>query len=374
MARSFGGLWKQIVAWPNLQLAYHRCRRRKRYRPAALQFDFQWEDNLVLLQQELASGTWQPGPYHNFRIRDPKPRLISAAPFRDRIVHHAVVNVLEPLYERRFTPDSYACRKGRGTHRAWRRAQQLLRKYPYYLKTDLVKFFPNVDHEVLLTMLRRRLREAPLRELIRRIVASGAGLLDREASRHWFPGDDLFAVLRPKGLPIGNLTSQFFANVLLDPIDHLVREAWHVPGYVRYADDLVLFADSKAALWHWRDALRDALIPLRLRLHPDKTIVAPSVDGLNFLGLRLFPEGRWLQQRTIRRFVRRRRALQRGYEAGELRGHQIEQSLVAWRAFARDANSRGLCRDLWKQVVFRRFGKRPRRRKPGPHPPAPTES
>jgi hypothetical protein len=351
-----------VVSWPNLILAYQRCRRRKRYRPDAVRFEFAWEDNLVRLQQELVSGEWRPGPYHNFRILDPKPRLISAAPFADRVVHHAVVNVLEPLYERRFTADSYACRRGQGTHRAWRRAQQYLRQHPYFLKTDVVKFFPNVDHAVLLAALKRTLRESALMDLIGRIVASGEGVLASEASRHWFPGDDLFSVLRPKGLPIGNLTSQFFANVLLDPIDHLVRERWRVPGYVRYADDLVLFGNSKAELWNWRDALQQALVPLRLKLHPDKTIVAPSDHGLNFLGLRLFPQGRRLQQGAIRRFVNRRRALQRAYQAGEIRGHEIDRSLAAWRAFANDANSKGLCRDLWKQIIFRGFGRRPRSR------------
>jgi RNA-directed DNA polymerase len=371
MVRSFGPLWHDVIAWRNLQLAYQRCRRGKRHRPDAAQFHLRWEDHLLELRRQLETETWQPGPYHNFRIRDPKPRLISAAPFRDRVVHHAVVNVLEPLYERCFTNDSYACRRGRGTHRAWRQAQQSLRRFPFYLKTDIVKFFPNMDHAVLLAELRRRIRDKALMALIERIVASGEGVLAAEASHHWFPGDDLFAVLRPRGLPIGNLTSQFFANVILNPIDHLIREQWGIPAYVRYADDLVLFGDSKPQLWEWRDQLSAALRTLRLKLHPDKTVVAPSARGLNFLGLRLFPEGRRVQQQAIQRFVRRRRAMQRDYRAGELRGSDIDRSLQAWQAFARDANSKGVCRSLWKQLKFSGFGKKPRRRSP---PSAPEET
>lgn len=221
-------------------------------------------------------------------------------------------------------------------------------------------------------LARRRIRDRALFALIEQIVASGAGVLATEASHHWFPGDDLFAIQRPRGLPIGNLTSQFFANVFLDPIDHLVREHWRVPGYVRYCDDLVLFGHSKAQLWDWYHQLRLALFERRLKLHPHKTQVAPSAQGLNFLGLRLFPHARRLQQQAIQRFVRRRRQLQRGYAAGEIRAPEIVRSLQAWEAFAREANSTGLRRDLWKQVVFRGFGRKPRRRtRPGPHPPPP---
>ncbi|MCY2967454.1 MAG: reverse transcriptase/maturase family protein [Planctomycetota bacterium] len=313
---------------------------------------------MLRLQDELRTGTWQPGAYYNFRIRDPKPRLISAAPFRDRVVHHAVVNVLEPLFERRFIHDSYACRKGKGTHRAWRRAQYFLRRYPFYLKTDIVKFFPNVDHAIIEQQFARTIADQRLLDLIHVILASGDGILDSESSQHWFPGDDLFAVLRPKGLPIGNLTSQFFANVLLNPIDHFIKERLRAPGYVRYADDLVLFGGDKDGLWRLRDGLADELAKMRLKLHPDKTIVAPACRRLNFLGLRLFPDSRRMQQRTIQRLVRRRRRLQREFGDREIDSLDINRSLAAWQAFANDANSAGLIRDLWKQMRFRRNRKK----------------
>lgn len=184
MARTYRDLWPQVVAWDNLLLAYRRCRRRKRFTPAAARFHFQWESELLRLQQELASGAWRPGPYHNFRIRDPKPRLISAAPFRDRIVHHAVVNVMEPLYERRFIHDSYACRRGKGTHRAVRRAQFFLQRYTYFLKTDIVRFFPNVDHSVLLGVLRRTITDPELDRLLSQIIARRRRRLQYDCRRH----------------------------------------------------------------------------------------------------------------------------------------------------------------------------------------------
>ena len=139
MARTYRNLWPQVVSWNNLVVAYQKCRRRKRYRRQATEFDFAWEANLLRLQHDLASGEYEPGGYRHFYVHEPKRRKISAAPFRDRVVHHAVVNVLEPLYERRFLYDSYACRKGKGTHRAIQRAVYYLRRSTYFLKTDIIR-------------------------------------------------------------------------------------------------------------------------------------------------------------------------------------------------------------------------------------------
>jgi len=352
MAKSFGQLWPQVVCWDNLLAAYRACRRRKRYKRQAARFHFAWESNLLQLQGELCGGSYTPGPYHNFYIYEPKKRKISAAPFRDRVVHHAVVRVLEPIYERRFIFDSYACRRGKGTHKALARAQRFLRRYGYFLKTDIVRFFPNVDHQVLLTILDRTIRDAPLTRLIRTIIDSGVGVLDDEATRNYFPGDDLFAVLRPQGLPIGNLTSQFFANVLLDQIDHFAKETLRVPGYVRYADDLVLFADSKAHLWDCRDRLVEELQSLRLRLHPEKTQVSRCQLGLKFLGFKLYRDGRRLQQSALARFNRRLRRLRWQYANGEIDTDTIKRSLQAWLAHAGQGNSKGIRRDLWSRARF----------------------
>lgn len=354
MATTYRDLWPQVVSWQNLLAAYRECRRRKRYTPEAVRFEFAWETHLLLLQRELLAGAYVPGDYRHFYIREPKLRKISAAPFRDRVVHHAVVRVLEPLYERRFIYDSYACRLGKGTHRALDRAQQYLRRYDYYLKTDIVRFFPNVDHEVLLTLLERSIGDAHLMDLLRTILRSGEGVLQDEATHGYFPGDDLFAVLRPKGLPIGNLTSQFLANVLLDPIDHYIKETLRVGGYVRYADDLVLLGEGKAELWDRRDALAERLAAVRLRLHAHKTQVRPSRAGLKFLGFVLHPYGRRLQQGAIARFNRRLRTLQWKFARGLIGPAELRAALGAWSAHAGHANTSGIRRTLWKRVRFRR--------------------
>jgi retron-type reverse transcriptase len=354
MAITYRDLWPEVVAWDNLLAAYHRCRRRKRFRAEAARFDFDWESQLVQLQQDLIDKTYQPGTYRHFYVLEPKRRKISAAPFRDRIVHHAIVGVLEPLYERRFLHDSYTCRKGKGTHRALDRAQLFLRRHHYFLKTDIVRFFPNVDHEVLLSLLGRTIRDERLMNLIRNILASGEGVLAEEATPSYFPGDDLLAILRPTGLPIGNLTSQFFANVLLDPIDHFVKEELRIPGYARYADDLVLFDDDKFRLWHARQLLSERLADFRLRLHRDKTQLRPCEHGLKFLGFKLERSGRRLQQTVVRRFNLRLRFLQREFADGRINADAIGRSIHAWLAHIRDANTSGLRRSLWRRVRFQR--------------------
>ena len=353
--KSHRDLWSSVVEWSNLVRAYRLCRRRKRFSDPACRFDFDWESGLADLQRELLAGAYQPGQYYHFFIHEPKRRKVSAAPFRDRVVHHAIVNVLGPVFERRFIFDSYACRVGKGTHRAIDRAQKYLRRFPYYLKTDIVKFFPNVDHGVLMSLLESRVREKPFVDLLRVVIASGQGILDDEATPRFFPGDDLFAMLRPRGLPIGNLTSQFFANVLLDPIDHFIKEELRVPGYVRYADDLIMFGASKRELWEQRDRVADRLALLRLRLHSKKTVVRPSDSGVAYLGFRLYPDSKRLTQDGIRRFARRLRKMRWQFRHGKIRARKIRESLKAWIAHTEHANSKGLRRELWKRVRFRRI-------------------
>lgn len=349
MPKTHADLWARLVSWDNLVGAYRRCRRRKRHRRAATAFDFDWESQLLALGRDLREGRYQPGPYRHFRITDPKPRKISAAPFRDRVVHHALVQVLEPIFDRGFIHDSYACRVGKGTHAAILRARGYLRRHSHLLKTDIVRFFPNVDHAVLRGVIGRRIADRAVMQLVDVILASGAGVLADQATPSFFPGDDLFALARPRGLPIGNLTSQFFANVLLDRIDHFVKETLRVPGYVRYADDLLLFADDKAALHAWRAAIEGELAGLRLRLHPEKTQIRPAAAGVTFLGWRMTPASMRLSQRSVRRFSRRLKQLAWRRRRGEIGVQRVAAAVRAWLAHASHGNAGGMARRLLRK-------------------------
>lgn len=354
MPQSLKDIWNRFTSWPNLLRAYHKCRKRKRYKSGACEFDFQWESNLLLLQNELVSQSWIPGEYHNFWIKEPKRRKISAAPFRDRVVHHAIVNLLEPFWDPQFIYDSYACRRGKGTHRAIRRGQHFARSYEYCVRSDVVKFFPNIDHEILLNILRRKISDKLFFDVIIRVIESGKHILADEASREYFCGDDLFSITRNKGLPIGNLTSQFFANVYLNELDHFVKHSLRMKGYIRYADDFILFGNSKCELWNAIDAIKSFLAGLRLRLHRHKTILCKCDSGFKFLGFKVNEESRRLSQDALRRFNRNLRTLKWQYQNRLISARDVGRSLDSWLAYSEFANSTGIKKELWKRVVFSR--------------------
>ena len=194
-------MYEQICSWTNLMWAYQKAARGKRGRQAAVAFEYSLADHLLELQEELLAQTYRPGAYSSFHIHEPKRRLISAAPFRDRVVHHALCTLIEPLFEWGFVRDSYANRVGKGTHRALDRAQGYARRYRYLLQCDVRQFFPSIDHAVLHETLARKLDDPEVMWLVDRILESGAGVLSEEYEMAWFPGDDLLAAVRPRGLP-----------------------------------------------------------------------------------------------------------------------------------------------------------------------------
>lgn len=335
-----GGLWPQVVAWDNLLLAARKARRGKRNREVVQRFEFRRERELLRLQRELTAGEYRPGPFTTHWIDRPKRRLISAAPYRDRVVHHAVMNVLEPLLDRRFHPHSYACRKGKGTHAASDRLMRLMGRYRYAVACDVRKFFPSIDHALLKQQFRRLLKDARLLDLLDAVVDAGN---EQEPVQSWFLGDDLFTPQeRRRGLPIGNLTSQWFANGYLDPLDHAVTSRWRIGGYVRYCDDFVLLDDDRSRL---RDAIhqvRNHLADMRLRLHEARLAVTPTRAGLTFVGYRTWKAHRKLPRGNVRRFRRRLRWMRRAVAAGLLSHEELRRRLNSWTAHAGTADSRRL--------------------------------
>ncbi|PZO59572.1 MAG: RNA-dependent DNA polymerase [Phormidesmis priestleyi] len=244
--KRYGNLYSQIVEFENLWWAARRAESGKRLRENVLEFNFNFESNLIQLQSELADRTYQPGPYRTFKIIDPKPRIISAAPYRDRVVHHALCNIITPCFESGFIADSYANRVGFGTHKALARFIKFARSHRYVLQCDVRKYFPSVDHQILKDLIRHKLKCKDTLWLIDTIID---GSNEQETVLQYFPGDIMLTpALRRRGLPIGNLTSQFFANIYLNGFDHFVKEQLKAKGYVRYVDDFALFSDDKAFL------------------------------------------------------------------------------------------------------------------------------
>jgi hypothetical protein len=315
-------------------------------------------DRLVQLQQELSSHTYAPGAYRHFYIREPKHRKISAAPFRDRVIHHALCNIIEPAFDTRFIPDSYANRIGRGTHRAVDRLQQFAQQNRYVLRVDIVKHFPSLDHEFLKHELAKVISDQDILWLIDTILASGVGVLKDEYQMVYFPGDDLFAVNRPRGLPIGNLTSQFWSNVYMNPLDWFVTRQLGCQAYLRYVDDMALFSDSKRQLYEWKDALVKRLAAMRLIIHEPEGQVIPVVSGIPWLGFVVYPTHRRLKKRNAVNFTRRLAHNIDLYEAGKITFAELDTSVKGWINHVRYADAWGL-----RGHIFRTHPIRPRRLK-----------
>jgi retron-type reverse transcriptase len=334
-------MYEILTSFENLLLAFRKAAKGKRSLPhvAAFEHDLEW--NLLELQCQLKEQTYQPGGYSSFYIHEPKRRLISAAPFRDRVVHHALCNVIEPIFERSFIWHSYANRKGKGTHRALDCCQHYARRFPYVLQCDLQQFFPSIDHERLLEILRRKITDTDILWLAEQILSSGAGVFDDVYEMVYFPGDDLFARARLRGLPIGNLTSQFWANVYLNSFDHFVKRELRCAAYLRYVDDMLLFDDSKATLWNWKHAIERRLAPLRLTIHAHAH-PRPVSEGLPFLGFIAFPNKRRLKRRKGIEFARKLKGMKNDLENGEMSLLQFKQSLIGWINHVRYANTIGL--------------------------------
>ena len=350
--KRYGNLWDKLVSWDSLLLAARKARRGKRDRDAVQRFEFHLEGELLALQQELKEGAYRPGGFTTHWIMRPKARLISAAPYRDRVVHHALMNVLEPILDRHFHAHSYACRKDKGTHAAADRVQTLLGRYRYFMQFDIRKYFPSIDHQILKAIFRRRVKDRRVLWLMDLVVDNSN---EQEPMAEYFPGDDLFAPhLRRRGLPIGNLTSQWLANWYLTGLDHYVNSRLGLGGYVRYCDDFILLHDDRDVLKAAAARVRVYLASLRLRLHEGKMQVKPSRLGLTFVGYRLWASHRLVRKANVREFRRRVRWMRQAYAAGVNDWNDIKPRLASWIGHARQADSERLLRRLCREWTFMR--------------------
>lgn len=334
-------LFNQLTSWDNLLLAFRNASRGKRKNGNVAAFEHRLEDNLWQLHAELQQQKYHPGGYHSFFIHDPKRRLISAAPFRDRVVHHALCQLIQPPFERSFIAYSFANRVGKGTHAARQQCQTYCKRYAYVLQCDIRQFFPSMDHKILENCLAKKVKDEKIMHLIQLVLQSGKDILLEQYTMVYFPNDDLFAISRPRGLPIGNLTSQFWANVYLNPFDHFVKRQLRCKGYLRYVDDFLLFADSKKQLWQWKQQLKQYLGKLRLTIHP-RSHPRPVSEGIPFLGFQIFPQQIRLKPRNGYNYRRKLKKMLLQYQSGEIPLDQITASVQGWVNHSRYGNTIGL--------------------------------
>ena len=327
-----GELYRQAAGFPNLLKAFQKAFKGKRNNPDAAHFFLNLEKNLFKLRHRLLNKRYKPGQYRYFNIRDPKERIISEAPFRDRVVHHALVNVIEPVFENIFIENSFACRKGKGTHQAVLLVQKYMSFNKYYLKMDIEKYFEHINHKKLLDIVSEQVRDKEVLWLIKVILKTS---------------EQSTGVIG-KGIPIGNLTSQFFANVYLDKLDRYVLEELSLPYYIRYMDDFVVFDNDKEKLKEVRDKLIEfAHCELCLKTKERAVFIQKRENGIGFLGYRVFRGLIRIKNKNVHRMKRKILFAERRFHAGEISEEQLAASVQSMIVYFKLANSRNLMRDIF---------------------------
>ncbi|MDI3547871.1 MAG: RNA-directed polymerase [Halanaerobiales bacterium] len=329
MTKTYNNLYPDIYDFHNIYNAYIKAQKGKRYKNEVLKFKMNLEGNIIEIQNELIYKTFESGRYREFKIYEPKERIIMALPFKDRVVHHALCNVIEPIFENRFIYDSYACRPGKGTHAAADRTTEFLRittnKWDkvYCLKSDVKKYFYNIDHNILKRIIRKKIVCSDTLWLVDKIIDSTA-----EAGE-----------INPVGIPIGNLTSQLFANVYLNELDYFIKHDLRAKYYIRYMDDFIILHHDKRLLWYFLQEIRDFLDrKLNLELN-GKTSVFPINQGINFVGYRIWPTHRLLRKSSIKRIKRGLKKLQKDFNDGKIPLKKVEATIMSWLGHCKHADT-----------------------------------
>ncbi|MBU2637589.1 MAG: helix-turn-helix domain-containing protein [Nanoarchaeota archaeon] len=322
-------IYEEMCSYENLESAFIRARRGKTLKTYVIEFEKKLKENLMQLRAELLMQKYSPQPLKTFILRDPKTRKISKSAFRDRVVHHAVCNLIEPVFDSRFIHDSFANRIGKGTFNAVKRFDEFKRKVSknntlrcYILKADVKGYFDNVDHKILIQILSKRIRDERAMRLITKIIAN-----HKDGSAN-------------KGMPLGNLTSQFFANVYLNELDQYVKHKLRAKYYIRYVDDFAILHQSRKALEDYKERIDIFLKEkLCLKLHPDKSRIIKLESGIGFLGFRVFYHHKLLARKNMRKFEKNLEQMGRQYMAGKLRREKVIEKFEGWLAYAVHANT-----------------------------------
>jgi len=357
----------EIFTFQNLLKCYYQCRKRKRYTIDAAKFELSFEKELLKLEKELKNHTYYPSQSICFVITEPKPREVFAANFKDRVVHHLLVNYLEPIWEPKFIDQSYSCRREKGVHKAIKDLKRYIRKVSrnfqekaYFLQLDVQSFFPSLKKEILFNLIKRHTKNPDILWLSKIIIFQDPTQnYHKKGQLNLFktipPHKSLFKVPKDQGLPIGNLTSQFFANVYLNELDQFVKHQLKVKFYLRYVDDLVLLHQDKEQLKKWRGQIDKFLQErLKLRIHPQKQNLQSIDKGVNFLGYIVKPDYSLVRRRVVKNL--KRKLWNFNWQEHLPQKEEIRQMMATVNSYYgqfRHANSFGLRQKLWRK----NFGK-----------------
>ncbi|SHK14295.1 reverse transcriptase/maturase family protein [Tepidibacter formicigenes] len=349
--KTIKNLYPKIYDFENLYQAWEQAQKGKRFREEVLAFANDLEANLIDIQNHLIYGTYRVGKYRPFYVYEPKKRLIMALPFRDRVVQWAIYRQLFPLLDKQFIFDSYACRKGKGTHAAADRLQYWLRQTDrkperyYYLKLDISKYFYRVDHAVLIEILKRKIKDKQLIELLCTIINCEEMKFGLPAGVNpdMCPEDERLSEV---GMPIGNLTSQMFANLYLNELDNYAKHGLRLHYYIRYMDDVIILHPDKKYLAEVKNEIETFLNEkLNLQLN-NKTAIRPCSMGIDFVGFRIWATHRKLKKKTAKKIKTRVKYLVKAKESGEVTQETFERSIASYKGILQHCNSYGFRQKL----------------------------
>ncbi len=331
-------LWQELCSYENLILAFKKARKHKTKKDYVVEFENNLESNLLILRSELLLHSYAPRPPKTFIVRDPKTRKISKSDFRDRVVHHALHNIIEPFFEKSFIYDSYANRIGKGSLKALQRFDYFKRiasknntKLCYILKADIKHYFENIDHKILLEIIKKKIKDERVIWLVKIILQN-----------HKTDGGRSNI-----GMPLGNLTSQFFANVYLNELDHFIKQKLKAKYHIRYVDDFIVLHDDCRILEKYKCAISNFLTEnLKIELHPEKSKIINLERGVNLLGYRAFYHHKLLRKANKRKFKRKFKEKSNLYKNKEISYEDFVQSLQGWLGYAMWANTYKLRKSL----------------------------
>ena len=332
----FGNIYDSMVSAEALFQAWNCFKAGKTKREDVANFEWKLERNIFALHSDLKNRAYRHGPYSSFFITDPKQRHIHKATVRDRVVHHAVFQVLNPIFEPTFIADSYSCRVDKGTHKGVEALSRMVRKISknyttpcFVLKCDVRKFFDSIDHHILLEILGKRIADPDVLRLLETIVRS-------------FPAGQMNLFER-KGVPIGNLTSQLFANVYMNEFDQFMKHDCRMEHYARYTDDFVVVSPSRKALVDLLPKIRDFLRDrLRLELHPKKVTIRQPHQGIDFLGYVIRPHSQILRTKTKKRMLKKLAEQTQACNAEVIPAKALRQTMNSYLGVLSHANEHRL--------------------------------
>lgn len=348
--KTYKNLYPKLCSYTNLKKAFEKARKDKNFVSCVVEFEKNLKENLLQLKHELETLTYKPVPLRRFIIRDPKTRTIHSSTFRDRVVHHIIHNIVGPIFDKIFICDSYANRINKGTHKAVLRFDQFKRKVSknghlvnnnynntnlvlsYVLKADIKHYFETIDHEILLSTIEKKIKDKKLLQLIKTTLSNyGGGQLQ-------------------KGMPLGNLMSQFLANVYLNDLDYFVKHGLKAKYYLRYVDDFVILHKDKETLKVYKDKISNYLKNLKLELHPTKSKIIPLRDGITLLGYRIFYHHKLLRKSNLRKFEKNFKNKLDLYKEGLLTKKDFLKSLRGWFGYAIWANTYNFRKEILQKI------------------------